>query len=79
MSDEGKSEPKLIPCWILLTISQSSLLEGGDLVDNMQVISMEVSVILFAIGEYQAQQDIIVEEISSELKVISSSLLSSHV
>jgi hypothetical protein len=40
----------------------------------MQIISMEVSVILFAIGEYQSEQDIILEEINTQLKVTSSCL-----
>jgi hypothetical protein len=67
---EGHSEKIItIPCWILLTISQTTLLEGLGLVDNMQVISMEVSVVLFTIGDYRALQDQAMEEIKDKLQV----------
>jgi hypothetical protein len=66
---EGESKTELIPCWILLTISQTSLVEGGALADNMQIISIEVSVVLFSIGEFQSEQEIMMEDINSQLKV----------
>lgn len=52
-----------------MTISQTTLLDGEGLVDNMQIISMEVSVILFVIGEHQSKKDTIMEQIHNKLKV----------
>jgi hypothetical protein len=66
---ERKDENITIPCWILLTISQTTLLDGTGLVDSMQVISMEVSVVLFTIGDYRTRQDQAMDEIKNKLQV----------